>query len=162
MFDRRENPGEFELHVFPLSDFKSAQGFEVPPNINRYFAREFETDLGVTRKSAFVHVKMCRLLVVGFIQMPNSREWKGSRVRMRRGRLGGGQDVRVPRNFVEYLFERARYAAALHAEMSERQKEKLFEEMSGNLDRAAASDSFKALAKDVELFGKAAFNRPRK
>lgn len=162
MFGRRDHPGEFELHVFTLSDFESAHGFDVPPNINRYFAREFETDIAATTKSAFIQVKMCRLLAVGFVQMPNAREWKGSRVRMRGGNLGGGQDLNTPRNFVEYLFECARHVATLPAGLSERQKQKIFELMNEDLDRTAASGSFKALAKDVELFGRAAFMLPKK
>lgn len=162
MFDRRKHPGEFELHVFTLPNFKSAHGFDVPANINRYFAREFETDVAVTTKSAFIQVKMCRLLVVGFIQMPNAREWKGSRAKLRRGRLGGGQDLYAPRNFVEYLFECARHVAGLQAGMSDRQKRRIFEDMTRDLDRTAASDSFRALSQDLESFGRAAFNGSKK
>lgn len=160
IFDRRVHPGEFELHVLPLPGLNSAKGFELPPNMNRYFAREVEADVGSTEKSAFVQVKICRLMVLGFVQMPNAREWKGTRVKMRRGSIGGARTYCVPKNFGDYLIERAKHVASLQASISERQKQKIVAAMRSDPDRAAASDTFEATSQDVNMFGPAAFRRP--
>jgi len=41
MFDRRQHPGEFELHILPFAGaLHFAEGFDPPPNMNRYFSRE--------------------------------------------------------------------------------------------------------------------------
>ena len=157
MFDRRGHPGEFEFHVLPLSGLKSAKGFDLPPNMNRYFSREVEADVGTTRASAFVQVKICRLMVLGFVQMPNSREWKATRVKMRRGSIGGPQTYCLPKNFVDYLIERARHVASLQSNISDTQKKKIVEAMRSDPDRAANSDTFEAISQDVKMFGPAAF-----
>jgi hypothetical protein len=161
MFDRREHPGEFELHVLPLSGIKSSEGFDLPTNINRYLLRVVEADLGTTAESAFVQVKVCSLMVLGFVQMPNSREWKGTRVKMRRGSIGGPQTYCLPKNFGDYLIERAKHAASLQASISEPQKEKIVAAILGDPDRAASSGTFEAISQDVEMFGPAAFGRQK-
>jgi hypothetical protein len=131
----------------------------MPPNMNRYFSREVEADVGATGTSAFVQVKICRLMVLGFVQMPNSREWKGTRVKMRRGSIGGPQTYCLPKNFGDYLIERAKHVASLQASISEPQKEKIVAAMRGDLDRVASSDTFEAISQDVKMFGPAAFKR---
>jgi hypothetical protein len=160
MFDRRQHPGEFELHVLPVPGLHSAEGFDLPPNMNRYFARGVEADVGANDKSVFVQVKLCRLFVIGFVQMPNAREWKGTRVKMRRGSVGG-QNYFLPRNFGDYLVERAKHVASLHASISEPQKQKIEAAMRKDMDRTASSDTFEAMSQDVEMFGPAALRRPK-
>jgi hypothetical protein len=162
MFGRREHPGEFELHVLPLPAIDSAEGFDMPPNMNRYFARELEADVVATGKSAFVQVKICRLMVLGFVQMPNAHEWKGTRVKMRRGSIGGPQNFFLPKNFGDYLIERAKHAAKVQASISEPQKQKIVAAMRNDLDRAESSDTFEAMSHDVKMFGPAAFGRPKR
>jgi len=159
MFGRREHPGEFELHILPLSGVNSAEGVDLPTNINRYFSREVEADVGATGKSVFVQVKICRLMVLGFVQMPDSREWKGTRLKMRRGSIGGPQNYCLPKNFGDYLIDRAKHLASLQASISDPQKEKIDAAMLGDPDRAANSDTFEAFSQDVKLFGWAAFKR---
>lgn len=159
IFDRREHPGEFELHVLPLPGLSSAKGFDLPSNMNRYFAREIESDVGSTGRSVFVQVKICRLMVLGFVQMPNAREWEGTRVKMRRGSIGGPQTYFVPKTFGDYLIERAKHVASIQAGISESQKQKIVAAMYSDLDRAARSETFKAMSDDVGMFGPAAFRR---
>jgi hypothetical protein len=161
MFDRRQHPGEFELHILPLAGLHFAEGFDVPPNMNRYFAREVEADVGANGESVFVQVKLCRLIVIGFVQMPNKREWKGTRVKMRRGSVGGAQNYFLPKNFGDYLVGRAKHVASVHASISEPQKQKIEAAMRNDLDRAASSDTLEAMSQDVEMFGPAAFKPPK-
>ena len=118
-----------------------------------------EADVGANNESVFVQVKLCRLIVIGFVQMPNAREWKGTRVKMRRGSVGG-QNYFLPKNFGEYLVERAKYVPSVHASISEPQMQKI-ELQCKDMDRAASSDTFEAMSQDVEMFGPAAFRRPK-
>jgi hypothetical protein len=159
MFDRRQHPGEFELHILPVPGLHSAEGFDLPPNMNRYFAREVEADVGANDASVFVQVKLCRLIVIGFVQMPNAREWKGTRVKMRRGSVGGSRNYFLPKNFGDYLVERAKHVASVHASMSAPQMQKIDAAMRKDLDRTASSDTLEAMSQDVKLFGPAAFRR---
>ncbi len=162
MFGRRQHPGEFELHVLPLSSIETMKGFDnVPSNMNRYFAREVEIDIGSTSESVFVQAKLCKLMVFGFVQMPYSREWKGTRVRMRRGTIGGPRTYYVPRSLADYMVDRATVVRDVQAAMSDRQREKIISEVQADPERARQSGTFEAMSQDVKLFGPAAFRQPK-
>ena len=124
MRDRTPNPGRFELHLLPVDLIADATGSELPPNMNRYLARAVEMKAVSSNKSAFVYVKLCKLILVGFVQMPNPREWAGTRVAMEHGVIRP-EHRGVPSGFGQFLADRARKMAALQATMSARQKEKI-------------------------------------
>lgn len=157
MFDRVTNPGSCELHVLPVDVLQSARGAQLPANVNRYLARAVEMDVPATSRSVVVYVKMCKLIVVGLIQSPPGRQWRGSRVGIERGVLRPGI-FEAPRNFGDYLWDRATRMAELQRGLSARQKGKIDESLRADLDRAAQSETFKAMAYDVGMFGDAAFD----
>ena len=159
MKDRAPNPGAFELHLLPVDVLARASGSELPPNMNRYLARAVEMDAVSSNKSAFVYAKLCKLILVGFVQMPRRREWVGTRVAVKGGVIRP-RDRGAPTGFGEYLAARARNMAALQATISPRQKEKISTAMRVNLGRASASETFEAMFYDVAMFGKAAFEAP--
>ncbi len=159
MFDRAPNPGKFELHVLPVDFIAEAKGFELPPNMNRYLARTVEMDAVSNNTSAFIYAKLCKLIIVGFVQMPKPREWVGTRVAMKHGTIRPGHRA-VPGYFWQYLVDRTRNMAALQAKISARQKDKIATTMRTDLDRAAASETFAAMSHDVSMFGKTAFDDP--
>ena len=74
MCERAPDPGKFELHVLPVDLIADATGSEMPPNMNRYLARAVDMDVVSSNRSAFVYTKLCKLIVVGIIQMPDPRE----------------------------------------------------------------------------------------
>lgn len=159
MRDRAPNPGRFELHLLPVDLIADATGSELPPNMNRYLARAVEMNAVSSNKSAFVYAKLCKLILVGFVQMPNPREWVGTRVAMKHGVIRPDRRG-APSGFGQYLADRARKMAALQATMSARQKGKISTTMRADVDRAAASESFEAMSQDVWMFGRAAFDDP--
>jgi hypothetical protein len=159
MFDRAPNPGTFELHLLPLEILAGTAGLSLPPNMNRYLARAVEMDVVSTSQSAFVYTKLCMLIVLGFIQLPQVRQWQGSRVAMNRGVIEPRQLV-APIGFAEYLAERAQRMGELQAQLSDRQRKKINATMRSDLDRTARSDTFNAMSQDVAMFGKLAF-QPR-
>lgn len=156
---RVPNPGSFELHLLPVDVLESARYPGLPPNINRYLARAVEIDVAASEKSAFVYAKMCKLIVLGFIQMPRSCKWRGSRVAIRRGVLRPGRFV-APANFGDYLVERAEHMSQLQRGMSARQRQKISDTLRANLDRAAESETVAVMSQDVAMFGELAFWNP--
>ena len=159
MFERASHPGKFELHLLPVDLIVEAQGSELPPNMNRYLARAVEIDVVSNNTAAFVYAKMCKIILVGFVQMPNSREWEGTLVEMEQGTIKPGSRA-APGAFGNYLADRARNMAALQAKISTRQKEKIERTMRANVDRVANSESFAAISQDVMIFGDSAFDEP--
>jgi hypothetical protein len=156
MFERVLNPRTFELHILPIDILTGATGFGLPPNMNRYLARAVEMDVVSTSQSAFVYAKLCKLIVLGFIQLPQFGQWRGSRVAMNRGVIEPRQFV-APIGFAEYLAERAQRMGELQAQLSDRQKAKIDATMRSDLDRTARSDTFNAMSQDVTMFGKLVF-----
>jgi len=159
MFDRAQNAGSFELHLLPVDVMASANWPGMAANMNRYLARAIEMDVVASSQSAFVYVKMCKLIVIGFVQSPQFRQWRGTRVAMKRGTIRPGKFV-VPSGFGDYLVERAKGMAQLMAGISACQKQKIGDSMRNNLDRAAQSETFVALSHDVGMFGNLAFEPP--
>jgi hypothetical protein len=157
MFDNAENPGAFELHILPIGILARVEGLNVPPNMNRYLARAVEIDVASSPSTAFVYAKMCKLILLGFIEPPRFRRWHGSRVAMKQGTIEPRNFV-VPSAFAEFLAERARRMAKMTSGISAKQKAKTNAAMQSDPDRAANSDGFAAMLKDVAMFGKSAFH----
>jgi hypothetical protein len=65
----------------------------------------------------------------------------------------------MPKPFGKFLFDRASRAATFHQQISEKQSAKIAETYKANLDRAAQSDSMRAMHQDARLFGSRAFRR---
>jgi hypothetical protein len=64
----------------------------------------------------------------------------------------------MPKPFDKFIFERANRAATLKDRISEKQTGKIREAFL-NPERAAQSDSIRAMIHDVNLFGSRAFRR---
>ena len=144
MFDRRPHPGHNELHLLPVDVLASANYPQLPANINRYLARAPDMDVVCTEKSALTYAKLCKLIVVGFIEMPEPRHWQGTRVAIKQGTIRPQRYV-VPQNFGVYLTDQARRMARLYSRMSTKQRAKVVEAFRTNAERAAKSEATRAL-----------------
>lgn len=156
LLEKRSNPGVFEQHVIPLDILRSHTVPELSPFINRYILRAIDMDPICTDKSAMVYVKMCKVMLIGFIQMPKPKQWKGTKLHVRRGKIGSKKYV-VPENLAEYISSKANRAAAALASLSPRQQRKIdeiFREKAGQLPN---SQVLRAMTQDVALFGRDAF-----
>lgn len=157
LLDSARHPGVFEQHVLPLEGLANTTDPDTPPNMSRYFLRTVDVDLASTETSAFVYTKMCHLLLVGFIKMQHPELWHGTKLRINHGRIGGAVNYHLPGSFLHYLKERARFVAKAYDSISDRQWERITEAYRKDLDRAADSESLRAMNYDVSLFGKLAF-----
>ncbi len=150
--DEAETPGIHELHLTPMAMLADYQGDRtLPPNFNRYLMRTIEIHVAARPSEAFVFVKMGPAVALGFVQPPPSDTWVGTAVALEDGQVGG--KMAVPVQFLDYLIERAEKVRALMRARSVRQMEKVREAFLANPDRAAASETFRAIQADVERFG---------
>lgn len=155
--DDERNPGPYELHLLPLDGIASFSGPDMPPNINRYLLRTVDIEVPSSSTMGFIYAKMCHLLLVGFIEMPSASQWCGTKIHVNRGYVGGKVNYQLPAKFLDFLNDRARIISKSMDTISEKQWGKIFETYRKDLDRAANSESIRAMNFDVDLFEQAAF-----
>ena len=156
LLDKREYPNRNEQHFLPLDAIESFTHQDMPSNINRYILRSIDIDAVWGGKSAFVYSKLGRFIVLGFIEMPQLRQWVGTKVHVKHG-VVGPSSYTLPVQFGEYLMDKARRAADLQRKLSDKQNKKIEESYRKDMDRAANSESFRAMSEDVRLSGSKAF-----
>jgi hypothetical protein len=79
--------------------------------------------------------------------MPRPKQWVGTKVNVQGGTIGP-RDYVLPKPFDQFIFERANRAATLQERISEKQTAKIAETYKANLERAAQSDSMRAMHQD--------------
>jgi hypothetical protein len=89
--------------------------------------------------------------------MPYPRQWVGTKVNVNHGVIGPTRYT-LPIQFLDYLMDKSRRAANVQRRISEKQKKKIEESYRNNMDRAANSESFRAMSEDVKLFGSKVFS----
>lgn len=147
-----DTPGIHELHFIPMGVFADFHGDrKLPANINRYTLRAIEVHVACNATTAFAFVKMGPAISLGFIQPPPAGMWKGTIVALKEGRVGG--KMILPVQFLDYFIDRAERTHASQRGRSARQKEKIRRAFLANLDRAAASETIRAVEADVLRFG---------
>jgi hypothetical protein len=157
LLDKREYISPHDLHLIPLGFIESSDTRDLPPNINRYFARTISMDLIHSDSETIVFTKLPFLIIVGIVQTAKPWEWKGTRIMPGQGRFGEGKQIGVPGGLFNYLTEKAKRVTELHRGLSARQKAVINETIFRNPDRAANSEGFRAMVYDLEMFGSEAF-----
>jgi hypothetical protein len=147
-----EKPGPHELHMIMFDCLADHTCGDLPKNFNRYLARGVECDVVRGEKSAFVYAKMCRLLVIGFIQKDPKAPWSGTKLRGRKGEIGGKNYV-LPSALLKYICGRAQRMAELEGKMSAKQRQKIDAEYEKQKDRALNSETLSVSLHDYEMFG---------
>jgi hypothetical protein len=146
-----ENPGRYEQHFLPTGLLGNVSGKNLPLNLNRYMLRNADMTPAFGKDDAFIYTKLERFIIVGFIEIRSPKQWVGTKVHVRAGRVCQG--FNVPFTFANFLLERCRIGATVKAEISERQKDKIAKSIRANSDRLLSSETFAALHQDVQLFG---------
>jgi hypothetical protein len=156
----RPRPQRHEQHILPLprGAIDRYTYSDMPTNINRYLFRTPDVTVASNNRDAFTYAKLGPFIILGFIAMPRPKQWVGTRVNTHGGTIGP-RDYILPKPFDKFIFERAEITATLQQRISGRQTAKIAETYRGNMDRAAQSDSMRAMHQDVELFGRRAFRR---
>ena len=152
LLDTSENPGPNELHMILLDRLADHTCGDLPKNFNRYLVRSVEPDVVRGVESIFVYVKMCRVLIIGFVRRNPKERWIGTKLRVRKGEIGGKNYV-LPSQLLKYICGRARRLAELEAKISPRQRQKIDAEYDKQMERALSSESLSISLHDYEMFG---------
>lgn len=151
------HPGRFEQHLLPIDEIGRATTDGLPPNINRYLLRAIDVDPVSGTDAAFIYTKFGRFILVGHIDVARPKDWSGTKVHVRSGIIEP-RAFGLPGNFYEYLTHKAVRYADIYERISDKQKAKIDAAYRGNMDRVRASETMKAMAADVRLFGSDAFD----
>jgi hypothetical protein len=153
-----KHTGAFEVHLLPFGEIAETAGLELPPNINRYLTRAIDINAGSSDSICFSYSKLGPFAVFGFVQSDNLQNWSGTAVSHRGGWFGPGE-YKLPRHLLGFLIERANRTSKAMAKISPTQQKKIAESIRANPDRFVQSGLFRAMQRDVEMFGKAAFQK---
>ena len=156
LLGNQKNPHEYEQHVLTFDFIESHSVPFLSPYINRYFVRAVDMDLLCAEGVTLTYTKLGRLAIFGFIQMKDRSKWKGTKIHVNKGKLGNSTYY-IPQYLLRYLSGRADQIAAAQDALSEKQNAKVTETILKNPEKAAKSEIFKAVARDVALFGQRAF-----
>ena len=152
----RPHPGRHEQHMFVADIVEHASVANAPPNISRYLARAIDPYVAHTQDSAITYAKMGRFVLFGFIAFKHPRRWNGTKLHVRHG-VFGQRNIELPSNIGDFIFGRARLAAERYSQISEQQQARIRKSYEKDLDRAAQSETLRAMHHDVSMFGKSAF-----
>lgn len=159
LFEKRPHPGPFEQHMLPfVGSVTRLTDANTPTNINRYIFRSIGMDVWCSETQAFVYVKMCRIILVGFIEMPNRRQWVGTKLHVNHGSFND-LHYKVPDLFRNCFYHNARKAAIIQQNLSDRQQDRIDQTYRKNQDQYVGSEMFNATTQDFALFGEAGFKQ---
>jgi hypothetical protein len=162
LLGRAPHPGTFEQHLVPLDVIEDTNVEGLPENINRYLARAIDMDLPCGNRSAMTFAKLGRFALFGFI-VPHRMKWKGTKIHVRNGTLGGRVDYTVPEDILEFFTHRARVHAEIADSISDAQHHKIERAVLGDLERFRQSGTLEAMLYDERMFGpQAVIRRPKR
>ena len=161
LLGKRDHPGMCEQHFLPLDAIESFTIDDAPVNINRYILRTVDMDAVCGETNAFIYSKLERFVIIGFIEMPYPRHWQGTKVQLRRGVLEP-RTYMLPKAFGDYFVSKARRYGVVQSSISANQQNKIEESYRKNIEKAAQSETVRAMTQDVKLFGRRAFRKKAK
>ena len=149
----RPHPGRFEQHMLLFDAIEATdKPGSLPTNINRFLTRGsgINMELRETRPT-FIYTKMGKIMLLGLLEIKRPRAWLGTQIHVKHGSIGG--NVSVPGEFFDYLKERARIMHTEYNAMSDKQKAVILKTVHRDPDRAASSETFEMMQRDVGMFG---------
>lgn len=157
LIGERSETGRFEQHMLLLGMVTGTDDPSTPPNMNRYLTRSVDCVIRSNSKTTYVYVNLCGVLLLGLVEINHRREWKGTRLSPKGGRLS--RTYEAPAEVYRLLVRRANETGATLSAMSPRQKAKLDAFLQAHPEAVAQSGSFRAMRSDLEMFGKDAFDK---
>lgn len=162
LLDKQPHPGPFEQHILPFPGLVANRSDpNMPSNFNRYISRSVDVDaFSFGDQEGCTYVKICRVLLLGFISLAHPDRWRDTKIHVKQGTLQK-QHWRVPDQVSSFLYYKARRQQNLEQELSDRQLEKIHADYQENAEKFPASDMFRAVDQDYTLFGEAAFTEKK-
>ena len=100
LLDNRPHPAQFQQHMLPLGPIEHHTSPEISPYINRYILRSIDMEPICSEDRAFIYTKLGKIILFGFIQEPNPKLWKGTKLHVNRGIFGNNTEYVVPNTCV--------------------------------------------------------------
>ena len=161
LLDKQPHPVSFEQHMLPFTGFiKDCNDPELPSNFNRYVARSIDIDAACSKTEAFIYVKMCRILLIGFIAMDYPNLWRDTKIHVNRGILEKKR-YKVPITIRNFMYYKAKRVQKVQRSMTDRQWDRLGQDYEKNPEKFRDSEMFHAITRDSIMFGDAAFDDVR-
>lgn len=159
LLDKRPHPDKHEQHLLPLDAIDKHTLDSMPENINRYILRSVDVDAVAGERTAFIYSKLERFIIIGFIEMPNPRNWGGTKVHVKNGTVGPS-DYTLPGEFGEYFMGQANKAIEVQKKISDKQNKVIEQTFKKNIDKLADTETMRALSEDMRLAGKVVYSKP--
>ena len=161
LLDKQPHPVSFEQHMLPFTGFiKDCNDPELPSNFNRYVARSIDIDAACSKTEAFIYVKMCRILLIGFIAMDYPNLWRDTKIHVNRGILEKKR-YKVPITIRNFMYYKAKRVQKVQRSMTDRQWDRIGQDYEKNPEKFRDSEMFHAITRDSIMFGDAAFDDVR-
>lgn len=158
LLDKSPHPDKYEQHMLPFRGFVTDHSDpELPSNFNRYVSRSVDIDAACSKTQAYVYAKMCRILLIGFIEMDHKERWRDTRIHIKNGTLEK-QHYSIPIDIRNFMYFKARRLQKIGKTMSGQQWDKVGQDYQRNLDKFPDSEMFNAITQEFLLFGKDAFD----
>jgi SEC-C motif len=145
------DPGPTEFHV-QFVDVIEDSTFNLPPKINWYMARSFDSSwLQTPSGGAASYVKLPRLILLAFItpRNPDKEDWNGTQVAVQ-GTIQVKQEVSTT-SIGQYILDRAKAVSDAPPTLTERQKQKILEQARVNPRAFLESDSYQVHLADRRI-----------
>lgn len=156
LLGRYKHVGEFQLHLLTFVEIESASFSITTPNINRYLTRAIDIDLAANSSTCFSYSKLGPFAIFGFVQS-HAGQWRGTKIP-----IGAGwfqpHNVTVPKELWDYLNDRALHIKRVMETISPTQQQKIAETFRASPERFLQSGLYRAMQRDVEMFGRDAFS----
>jgi hypothetical protein len=149
LLGRREHPDCHEIHVFPVDTIQGGSLPSDPGRINTYFVRGTDMDLVSSPERGYVYAHIPYFLLFGRIYDLRPRFQRCSRIRVRKGQIGGKYSkYTISGDIMNYLYTRARFVRDQAKSMSARQWDKIEATILRDPDRLLNSPAFEAGLRD--------------
>lgn len=158
LLDKRPHPYKCEQHMLPFRGLVADKSDpELPKNFNRYISRSVDIDVACSKTRAYVYAKMCRILLIGFIEMDHRERWRDTKIHVKSGTLEK-QHYRIPDDVRNFVYYKANKLREIQRTMSTRQWDKIDQDYHNNLNKFSSSEMINAITQDFILFGDDAFD----
>lgn len=156
LLGRYRHTGVFELHMLAFGEIDDASFPIAAPNINRYLTRAIDIDLVTNSSTCFSYSKLGPFAIFGFVQS-HPGQWKGTIIPNGAGWFQP-HTISVPKQLWAYLNDRALHVKRVVETISPAQQQKIVESFQANSERFLQSGLYRAMQRDVEMFGEDAFS----
>lgn len=152
------HPGIYEQHLVPFDVIATHDHPNISPFMNRYITCTVDTDPVCSDSSAFIYIKLFRVLVFGHIKMER-KYWKNTKLHVREGLIGGKVDYSMPDYILNYMNDKANHVSQKGGEISERQTQKIEESYEKHKEKMSNAPVTRGVLYDVMHSGNKAFRK---